>query len=90
MVVFIVLIIFSNSGERNDQLRRCLFLFMARLLVTGFFGNTCEKICQLTFLSFFACGETIDSDTFVFVMKKLKMCFVYVDLYVRLIFDIIL
>ena len=27
---------------------------------------------------------------FVFVMKKLKMCFVYVDLYVRLILDIIL
>ena len=45
VVVFLVLIIFTSSRERNNQLRRCLFLLMARLLVTGFFGNTFEKIC---------------------------------------------
>ena len=42
------------------------------------------------FLSFFTYGEIVDLDTFLVVMKKLEICFAYVDLYVRLVLDTIL
>ena len=39
---------------------------------------------------FFACGETTDLDTFCCCHEEIEICFANVDLYVRLILDIIL
>ena len=85
MVVILVAIIFNGGCEQNNLLRCCLLLIMARLLVLV---ALVRKYINLIFSRFSLVVKQLTSMLFVIVMKKLKICFVRVDLY-RLILDII-
>ena len=88
-VVILVLNVFSGSCEQNNVLRCCLFSLMARLLVTGLLVALLKKYVNCIFCRFLLVVKLLTWIHFFVMMKKLKTCFAYVDLFVRLILDII-